>query len=189
MGFKPNAGEIGNLWKYIVANQAHLCFLEYWISHAEDEDLRVILQQSKKDATQIVEEGLQLYTRAGFPPPIGFSLEKDVVPDTPRLMSDKLIFFVLQVLSEYGVYGYGLSLGKTETPEVLDFFKRKLTNAAELYQNITEQVIKKGFQKQEVFIPAPKQAEMVEKRSFLAGWFGEQRPLTSIEIDNQCLSS
>lgn len=184
MEFKPTAGEISNIWRYIIGNQAHLCFLEHWILHAEDEDLKVILQRSKDLAQQIVKEGIELYDRAGFPQPIGFTINKDVIPDAPRLMSDKLVLFTLQILSEYGVYGYGLTLGKTETPEVLAYIKKCLFNSTELYQNITEAIYKKGYQHQPVYIAPPKQSELVQEQSFLAGWWGEQRPLSAIEIDS-----
>ncbi|WP_423800875.1 DUF3231 family protein [Neobacillus sp. SAB-20_R2A] len=184
MEFKPTAGEVSNIWRYIIGNQAHLCFLEHWIPHAEDEDLKMILQRSKDLAHQIVNDGSELYVRAGFPQPIGFTIKKDVIPDAPRLMSDKLVLFVLQTLSEYGVYGYGLTIGKTETPEVLAYIKNCLFNSTELYQTITEAIHKKGYQHQPAFIAPPKQSEFVQKQSFLAGWWGEQRPVSAIEIDS-----
>ncbi|MEH7095351.1 DUF3231 family protein [Neobacillus vireti] len=188
MELKPTAGEISNLWQFIIANQAHLCLLTYWDFHAEDEDLKKILDQSKKTATKIVEDGLALYTKAGFTPPIGFNLNSDVSPEVPRLMSDKLILFILHVLSEYGIYGYGLTLGKTDHPEVLPFFETCLKNSTELYRMITETVHKKGYGHQPVYIPELKQPEMIEHHSFVSGWWGDQRQLTGIEIDNLIFS-
>lgn len=188
MNFKPTAGEISNIWQFIISNQAHVCFLEHWISHAEDEDLKKVLQYSKDAANQIVHQGLELYSKAGFPSPIGFSVDQDVMSGVPRLMSDKLTLIILHILSEYGVYTYGLALGKIETPEVLSFMKSTLNNAADLYQLITELVRKKGYEHQPVFIPAPKQADFVNNQSFLAGWWGEQRPLNAVEIDNLIFS-
>ncbi|MED1471617.1 DUF3231 family protein [Bacillus salipaludis] len=145
-------------------------------------------QRSKDQANQIVKEGLELYEKAGFPRPIGFNLEKDAILEAPKLMSDKMVIITLQILSEYGVYGYGLTIGKTETPEVLAYIKRSLINATELYQNITEVIHKKGYQHQPVYIPVPNQAEYVQEQSFLAGWWGEQRPVTAIEIDSLIFS-
>jgi hypothetical protein len=188
MEFKPAAGEISNLWQFIIANQAHLCLLEYWDHHAEDEDLKKILIQSKEIAGQIVEQGMALYKKAGFPAPIGFSLEHDVMPAAPRLMSDKLILTVLHILAEYGVYAYGLTVGKTENHEVLSFFETCLQNATKLYRNITEIVLKKGYGHQTVHLPTMKQPEMVEHPSFLSGWLGKQRQLSGIEIDNLIFS-
>ena len=188
MEFKPTAGEISNLWQFIIANQAHLCLLEYWDHHAEDEDLKRILEQSKKIATQIVDDGLTLYKKAGFAPPIGFSLKSDVTKEVPRLMSDKLVLFVLHVLSEYGIYGYGLTLGKTDYPEVLTFFETCLKNSTDLYRMITEIIHKKGYGHQPVYIPVVKEPEMIEHHSFMSGWWGDQRQLSGIEIDNLIFS-
>jgi hypothetical protein len=184
MDFKPTAGEIANLWKFIIGNQSHLCVLEHWLYHAEDEELRVLLLRSKNEAEWINKQGLELYQKAGFPSPIGFNLDTDVVPNAARLMSDKLVLIALHILSEYGVYDYGLALGKTKTPEVLSFIKKCLNISADLYESITEIVKKKGYEPQSVYIPKPKQAEFVLHQSFLAGWWGEQRPVNAIEIDN-----
>lgn len=188
MDFRPSAGEIANIWTILIGNQAHLCLLEHWLVHVEDEDVKTILQRSKDEAIYIVDQSLEFYKRAGFPDPIGFDRKKDVVPSAPRLMSDQLVLFVLQILSEYGVYGYGLAIGKIETPEVLSFFKKCLNDSADLYQSITEVIHKKGYSHQPVYIPKSQHAEFVDDKSYLAGWWGDQRPLNAIEIDNLIFS-
>lgn len=184
MEIKPSAGEISNLWKFIIGNQAQLCLLEHWRACSEDADLSKLLEVLIEEASRISSQGVTLYKKAGFPEPIGFNLETDLFPDAPKLMSDRLVLFILQVLSEYGVYGYGLTLGKTDTPEVLTFIRSCLDNAADLYQQITELIKIKGFQHQPIFVPPPKEAQMVQHHSFLAGWLGEQRPISAVEIDN-----
>jgi spore coat protein CotF len=103
-------------------------------------------------------------------------------------MSDKLVLIVLQILSEYGVYGYGLTIGKIETPEVLAYYKTCLSDTTDLYQSITEIIHRKGYQHQPVYIPTVQQAEFVENPSFLAGWWGEQRQVSAIEIDSLIFS-
>jgi hypothetical protein len=188
MEFKPSAGEIGNLWSCIIGNQANLCMIEHWLYHAEDEELKQMIEKSKQAAKRIVDKGLELYQKAGFSPPIGFNVTTDVMPSAPKTMSDKLVLFTLQVLSEYGIYGYGLIIGKIETSEVLEYFKTNLNQSVELYEEITKLIKKKGSEHQHVYIPKLKQAEMVENHSFLAGWWGEQRPLSAIEIDNLIFS-
>lgn len=184
MNFKPTAGEMANIWQFIISNQAQLCLLEHWIVHAEDKDLQKMLQQSKHAANSIIQQGLELYLKAGFPKPIGFSLDKDVHLDAPRLMSDKLILISLQILSEYGVYGYGLTYGKTTTPEVLSYFETCINYSIDLYKNYTKILKKRGYEHNPVYIPVPTEAEMVNNQSFLAGWWGEQRPVTALEIDS-----
>jgi hypothetical protein len=188
MPFKPTAGEIANIWQFIITNQAHLCLMEHWIHHAEDRGVQTVLKQSCKTATWIVKEGLYLYKKAGFPPPIGFSLEQDVSKNTPKLMTDQLVLTVLHILAEYGVYGYGLTLGKTVTPEVLSYFQTCLKDSAKLYQLITEEVMRKGQGPKPVYAPVPERAEMIEHHSFLSGWWGEPRSLILPEVDNLLFS-
>lgn len=188
MEFKPTAAEIANIWEFIISNQAQLCMLEHWDFHAQDQDLKNLLKQSKDTANKIVKNGLKLYKKAGFPEPIGFSQKKDVIPDAPRLMSDKAVLVMLQILAEYGVYGYGLALGKVITPEIIDYFQMCLTDSTNLYKtnvNINE---KKGYKSVPVYVPIPKKAEMVKHPSFIAGWLGEQRPLNALEVDSLLLS-
>lgn len=188
MDFKPTAGEIANIWTFIVSNEAQLCLLEHWLYHAEDKELKELLQRSKNVANQIIEQGKALYLKAGFPEPIGYSLDKDVVPDAPRLMTDKLVLVMLQILSEYGVYGYGLAFGKITTPQVLSYLEDCLNKAVELYKLNTEINAKKGYNATPIFIPRPNKSEYVQEKSFLAGWFGEQRPLNALEIDGLLFS-
>lgn len=35
------------IWNIVVRNQVNLCLQEHWLEHADDEDLKVILQRSK----------------------------------------------------------------------------------------------------------------------------------------------
>jgi hypothetical protein len=42
----------------------------------------------------------------------------------------------------------------------------------------------KGIFTRPPIIPMPEKAEMVQKQSFLAGWLGERRPLSVIEVMN-----
>jgi hypothetical protein len=188
MPFKPTAGEIANIWQFIITNQSHVCLMEHWMHHAEDPGVQTILKQGHKMANWIVKEGITLYKKAGFPPPIGFSVEKDVTTDTPKLMTDQLVLTVLHILSEYGVYGYGLTLGKTVTPEVLSYFQTCLKDSVKLYQMITEEVTRKGQGLKPVYAPAPERAEMIEHQNFLFGWRGEQRSLILPEVDNLLFS-
>ncbi|WEG13212.1 DUF3231 family protein [Pullulanibacillus sp. KACC 23026] len=188
MVFKPTAGEISNLWKFIISNEAQLCLIEHWLYHAEDKELKELLQKSKDVGIWIVDQAKELYTRAGFPEPIGFKLETDAMPNAPRMMSDKLVLVMLQILAEYGVFGYGLTLGKTETPEVLSFFSDCLNKAVELYQLNTEINHKKGYRNQPIYVPTPYFPENANRKSFLAGWWGDQRPINALEIDSLLFS-
>ncbi|MDZ5472953.1 DUF3231 family protein [Bacillus sp. 31A1R] len=52
----------------------------------------------------------------------------------------------------------------------------------ELFNETTDLLLKKGIEVRSPYIPYLQEVDMVEKQHFLAGWWGEQRPLTAAEI-------
>ncbi len=60
MDFKPTAGEIANIWKFIVGNEGQLCILEHFSKQAEDKELKRLLERSKVIANVIIQEGKEV---------------------------------------------------------------------------------------------------------------------------------
>lgn len=52
----------------------------------------------------------------------------------------------------------------------------------ELFNETTNLLLSKSLEVRSPYIPYLQKVDMVEKQRFLAGWFGEQRPLTAAEI-------
>ncbi|MGM0901156.1 MAG: DUF3231 family protein [Bacillota bacterium] len=66
--------------------------------------------------------------------------------------------------------------------DIREFFMSCLSSTMELYNETTNLLLSKGLEIRSPDIPYPTNVEFVEKQSFLAGWFGDKRPLSAIEI-------
>jgi hypothetical protein len=184
VGFRITASEAANLWQFIISNQAYLCFIEHDLVKTKDEDIKTMIRSAIQDTIKIIEEATSLYVKANFPKPIGFSVEKDIISEDPRVFSDQQHLFFLQMMAEYGTGAYGIALGKTTTPQVISFLFDSINISGRLYQTTTELIEKKGFAQQPIYIPPPQHAEMIKKQSFLGKFWGEERPVNIMEIDN-----
>jgi hypothetical protein len=57
-------------------------------------------------------------------------------------------------------------------------------SSVELYHKTINVMLSKGIFSRPPYIATPEKVDFVERQSFLTGWFGEKRPLNSIEISN-----
>lgn len=57
-----------------------------------------------------------------------------------------------------------------------------ISSTMELFNDTTNILLSKGLEVRSPYIPYLQEVDMVEKQHFLAGWWGEQRPLTAAEI-------
>jgi spore coat protein CotF len=183
MEFKITASEAANLWLFITSNKSSMCLLEHGLRHVDDTDTKRILEHAKQAAEWIIHQASVLYEKAGFPNPIGFGKE-DVTLDAPRLFSDRWQLFDIQIMSQYGLSGYSLAYGECSTPVIREFLSRCIEKTRELNHTINEVIVQKGQAAMPIYPNPSDKAEMIQKRSFLSGWFGHQRPMNLIEVNN-----
>jgi hypothetical protein len=132
-------------------------------------------------ATTILDKVSKVFSNEKFPIPYGFSKE-DVVPDAPRLFSDEFWLFYLHEMTVYGLTAYSLGLTTTQRQDIRHFYFESYKEAFELYNQTFELMRSKGLLEREPSIVVPEHADFAKKQSFMAGWFGDHRPLNAIEI-------
>lgn len=108
--------------------------------------------------------------------------EQDVNVNAPAIYSDNLILLIKIALCKNALNVYSLSLSTSTRPDIRQFYEVCLNKTSQLFNRLTDLLIKKGLHHPEFYIPTPTQIEKVSKQSFLAGWFTERRPLISNEI-------
>jgi hypothetical protein len=64
------------------------------------------------------------------------------------------------------------------------FYTECSYSSAELLNRVTTLLQEKGLYIRPPYIPTPIQVDFVHKQNFLTGWFGDRRPLNTIEIMN-----
>lgn len=176
-----SSSELSYLWiSYSYESMSKYAVMPF-LQHVDDEDTKVLLEEVLNDATKRIETIKDLFTQENHPIPQGFT-KGDVNLDAPRLFSDAMYLeFLLQIL-KLELTSYQLAYVESIKPELQSFFKTNIQEDMELIEKIKQLSLDKGIFITPPRIPVPKSNEFVSKESFLAGWFGEKRPLLAMEI-------
>lgn len=175
------SSEIAALWSQYQNDTAALCINKYMLKYLKDKEIRDIFQHSIFLSEQHIEKIKEFLTDEGFPIPIGFT-ENDVVPDAGPLFSDKLCLYYLNIMSIYGCHGYSGALTTCVRQDIREYFTQCISSTVDLCNRSKDSMLEKGIYTRPPAVLPPERADFVKDDQFLAGWFGDIRPLSCIEI-------
>ena len=175
------ASEITGLWKSYMINTMMKCMMKCYLNHVEVEEIRVILQHALDITNQHIQELTDLFNEAELPIPDGFS-DSDINLNAPRLFTDAFYLQYLGFMSRFAMHNYTLILNHIARSDIRDFFSRCLNQCIEIFNCSADLRLSMG-----IFIRAPrvevvKEVQYVKSQSFIIDWFGEKRPLLTVEI-------
>ncbi|WP_235848339.1 DUF3231 family protein [Litchfieldia alkalitelluris] len=184
-GNKPmfSTSEMAHLWNAYLNNTLGLCTLLHFKENAEDPEVRTVLEEAITISRNQVDKIKAFFKQENFPKPTGFT-KLDVNLNAPRLYTDTFYLFYIQNMAKIGGNGYSLSLATCARKDIREFFTECVTNSANLFNKSSDVLLSKGLFLRPPQINLPNRVDFVTKQSFLTGWFGKNRPLTSIEIMN-----
>jgi hypothetical protein len=102
----------------------------------------------------------------------------------PRLYSDSFYLMYVHNMAKIGGNAYSLALANCAREDLRKFFTELTESSLELYNRSANILLSKGLFLRPPQINLPTTVDYVHKQGFLSGWFGDRRPLTSIEIMN-----
>lgn len=175
------ASELGMLWTSYLEDTASNCLLQYFLRTVEDKEIEVIIQQAKRCCDEHIVKIDQIFKQEGIPTPQGFT-DEDVHLEAPRLYSDVFKLRYLKHLSIAGMSTYSVAKGISVRQDLRELFRLLYQDTSSLHDASVNLLVAKGLSVRPPEIEYPKQVEYVQKERFLAGVFGNQRPLTAIEI-------
>ncbi|MCC2685301.1 MAG: hypothetical protein K0R75_2200 [Paenibacillaceae bacterium] len=178
---KLNAAEQGKLWATYMGNSMATRVLSHMLAHTGDQDIRKIVKYALSLAEQYVKEIQDILIREGYPLPEGFT-DNDVNMDAPRLFADEMYLHYLKYVCKAGLNIYGIAVTLMTRPDVREFFKECLNQATVLISRVNELMTKKGVAVPAPMIPYPSKVDFIKKQNYLRGFWGEIRPLHSLEI-------
>lgn len=182
------SSEISSIWTSYQGNTMDICGISFFLTHIKDQQIRHVLEHALTLATNRVEKEIQFFKEEDYPVPQGFS-EKDINFNAPRLFSDKLYLEYILNMTYLSLAAYGGALALADRTDVVDFYTMNLTETQNLHKEAKELAKEKGIYIRSPRIPKADKIDFVKKDSFLAGWFGERRPLLGVEIANLVFSS
>jgi hypothetical protein len=175
------SGEIAILWGTYIQDTLGICTASYFLKDAKDPDIQSVLEYAIILSKKHIETIKHIFELESFPIPIGFS-EKDVNLEAKKLFSESFMLYYIQNMGSMGVNSYSLAIPNSARKDIREFYMNCLSTQAELYDRASAIMLAKGIFIRCPSIPYPSKVEFIHKKHFLSGWFGDQRPLTSIEI-------
>ncbi|WP_017381336.1 DUF3231 family protein [Paenisporosarcina sp. TG-14] len=180
---KLASSELALLWGQYQNDTLGICTISYLLNIVEDPKIKSILEYALELAEGHVRVIKEIFHAEQHPIPMGFT-EQDVNVNAPRLFSDTFMLNYMAGMGAIGLNSYSVSLPNSIRNDIRDFYTSCLYSSAELVNRSANLMLEKGVMVRPPYIPYPDQVEFVQKQHFLAGWIGEERQLTTIEITN-----
>ncbi|HEY0828654.1 MAG TPA: DUF3231 family protein [Bacilli bacterium] len=175
------SAEIANLWGAYIGNSMAVCFLKYFVFHAEDREIKEVLEYALSLSIDYVDTVAEIMNHEKFPIPVGFT-DADVNLEAPRLYSDIFFLNYLHQTTKSGFSLYTVALPNIARSDVRDFMSKCIISLTELYNKVAEVSLSKGLFMRPPFIEVPEAVEFVQNPHFLAGFFGDKRAINVLEI-------
>lgn len=178
-----SSAELANLWAEFMSIKLLECVIGYFLDKAVDGKVRSVLEYALQAARQNMQAITGIYSRENHPLPRGYT-DEDVKLNAPRLFSDAFILSYIEFVSEMKISGYGTALPMAARADIREYFTQCMACANELYNRTAGIMLAKGLYLRAPQIPIPEKFDFAKKQTFLAGFLGERRPLTAIEISH-----
>ncbi|MCM2532205.1 DUF3231 family protein [Neobacillus pocheonensis] len=173
--------EMCGLWTQYMNDSLAVCVNRYFLEKVEDEEVHPVIEFTLNTAKNNISFMEDLFEKEGFPIPIGFT-DQDVNPKAPKLFSDSYVLMYLRHMSILAMQASGGVLGLATRPDVVSFHKNVLNKGVTLQDLARDLMLKQGIYIKPPYISTPETVDFVKKQHFLAGFFGNKRTLTSVEI-------
>ena len=178
---KLTSSELSVLWGSYINDTLGIGMISYFLKDVEDPDIRAVLEYASDLAKKHIEIVSDIFKEEKIPIPMGF-VEQDVNLNAARLYSDIFMLYYIQNMGSMGLNTYSVALPSSARIDIREFYTSCLSSSAELFNRASNVMQQKGLFIRSPYISYPTQGEFVHKQHFLAGWMGEQRPLTTLEI-------
>lgn len=175
------SSELSVLFGSYMSESLSVRVLSYFLQHVTDQELLSCIQYAMDISENHTKEMETIYTNEGIPIPDGFN-ENDVNKTAPRLYTDEFILHYVQNIGLMGLNAYNAAIPNVSRKGLREFISNCLEQSLTLFNRCTDLSQQRGTYIRSPYIPYPEKVEYIENNHFLAGWIGEQRPLTSIEI-------
>jgi rubrerythrin len=175
------SSEIAALWSQYQNDTAAICINKHMLENLKDQEIKIIFQNAISLSEQHLEKIKEFLTAEDFPVPIGFT-ENDWIPNTEPLFSDNLCLYYINIMSLHGCHGYSGALTTCTRQDVRQYFTQCISETVDLVNRTKDLMLEKGLYARPPAILPPERADFVKNDQFIAGWLGDVRPLSCIEI-------
>ncbi|MCM3672069.1 DUF3231 family protein [Mesobacillus maritimus] len=177
------ASELGYLWTGYSINEMSIWYLTIFREQSNDEDIKNLYRFAIQSTIDMLLTRKEILTNEGYPIPVGFC-ETDIDESSPPLFTNRYMLNYLHNAARLGLDFHSKSLALATRVDICLYHKDCLTSAIQLYDRVVDLLLTKGIYLRTPTLPTPISPEDIQKTSYLNGWFGETRPMNSMEIAN-----
>ncbi|WP_106497905.1 DUF3231 family protein [Lentibacillus sp. Marseille-P4043] len=181
---KLTSAELSQLWTSYQNDSGSICMLKHFLQTVEDSEIRPIIEHALKLSQSHIQKLTTIFAKEDYPLPNGFSESQDLNTDSPRLFTDNYMLQFIKQSAQISLSGYGVAKSLAVRSDINEFYAQCLTEVNQLDTMTKNVLLSKGLYVRSPYIPYPDKIDFVKKQKFLTGWFGERRPLLSLEITN-----
>jgi hypothetical protein len=181
------SAEMGSLWTTYMTDSMTICVLRYFLEKVTDIEIKPQIEWALQRSMEHINEVKKVFKLENFPIPFGLT-EKDVRLNAPRLYADNFFLYYLRNMAKFGLATNGYALSVSARKDITEFYSGCLIESKDLQNKASELMLKKGLYVRPPYMSVPKQVDFVQKKSFLGSFFGDQRPLTGLEISHLYLN-
>jgi hypothetical protein len=180
--FKLTSAEIGSLWSsYVFESMVHHIF-SYFSNSTEDDDIKTYIDSCRLSSRMHLDSYKAFFEKEQLPTPRGTTSD-DVNENAPKLFSDKFHITYIKNLANFALVNYSMAYAKCSRDDTRQLFKAKMDRLQEVDQMGTEILISKGIYNRSPHLDISYEVEFVEKEKFFAGFLGNKRHLSVLEIN------
>jgi len=175
------SSEITGIWNSYMGENLLICKLKYYLNRVEDSEARDLMKSTLELSNQRVKVLTDLFNQEKIPIPQGFN-DNDVDINAPRLFTDAFYLQYMGYASRVAMQNYTLILNNIARSDVRDYFSKCIQEYVDLYNMSAELRLSKGIFIRAPHVEVPKEVQYIKKESFMLDFFGEKRPLLTLEI-------
>jgi len=175
------SSEITGLWDSYMSDTMIVTVLKYFLNNVEDSETRDILQQISDLSNKHIQELTIIFNNEKLKIPKGFT-DSDVNINAPRLFNDSFYLTYLSFMSRVGMHNYTLILNQIARSDIRTYFSKRINEYIDLYNNSTDLKLSKGVFIRALRVEVTQETQYVKSQRFITDWFGEKRPLLTVEI-------
>jgi hypothetical protein len=175
------AAEHSQIWASYQSESMVVCVLSYFLEKVEDTQIRSVIEYGLELSQSHVDKLTSIFKEENIPVPHGFT-EEDVNAHAPRLFSDSFFISYIQQMGKLGLNSNSMAVALSARQDIHAFFSECLIEYTKLHKRAVDVSLSKGLYVRSPYLPKPDKVDFVTKQTFLTGWFGDRRPLLSLEV-------
>jgi hypothetical protein len=176
-----SAAEMGRLWEMYLYNSGAKCQLQYFVTKAQDPEIRGVLEYALQTMTTRLNKITQMFNTVGFPIPHGFT-DEDVEQNAKRLFSDTFMLNHIRGLVNFELVESLIGLTRAIRADVKEYYNACNDESQDLLKRADEVLLRKGIFAKPPYIPVPDRVEYVYQDTFFGGLIGDKRPINALEV-------